>query len=133
LNPFYTDVARRAGHRCEYCHAPEGAFNFPFEVDHIVPSAASGPTETDNLALACRSCNAFKGSRVMGLDPESQAAISLFHPRHHAWEQHFAVKPETLEIVGQTPTGRATVVVLQMNVPAQLLARRQWKRLEMFP
>lgn len=37
MNPFYTLVADHAAHRCEYCHAPELVFNFPFEVEHIVP------------------------------------------------------------------------------------------------
>lgn len=27
MNPFYTLVADRAAHRCEYCHAPELVFN----------------------------------------------------------------------------------------------------------
>ena len=31
MNPHYPLVAERAGHRCEYCHAPEVIFNFPFE------------------------------------------------------------------------------------------------------
>jgi hypothetical protein len=34
MNSFYTLVADRAAHRCEYCHAPELVFNFPFEVEH---------------------------------------------------------------------------------------------------
>ena len=38
MNPNYPFVAERACHRCEYCHAPEAIFNFPFEVEHIVPS-----------------------------------------------------------------------------------------------
>lgn len=33
MNLHYTLVGRRAGHRCEYCHAPEAVFNFPFEVE----------------------------------------------------------------------------------------------------
>jgi hypothetical protein len=37
MNPFYTLVADRAAHQCEYCHAPELVFNFPFEVEHIIP------------------------------------------------------------------------------------------------
>jgi pyruvate-formate lyase-activating enzyme len=36
-HPQYTLVAKRAKHRCEYCHAPEIIFNLAFEVDHIVP------------------------------------------------------------------------------------------------
>ena len=36
MNRFYSEVAERAGHRCEYCRAPEVVFNFPFEVEHII-------------------------------------------------------------------------------------------------
>ena len=32
LNPLYFDIADRAEFRCEYCHAPQLAFNFAFEV-----------------------------------------------------------------------------------------------------
>ena len=39
MNPHYTQVALRAGHRCEYCHVPEAVFNLPLEVEHIVPVA----------------------------------------------------------------------------------------------
>jgi phenylacetate-coenzyme A ligase PaaK-like adenylate-forming protein len=31
MNPHYPQVALRAGHRCEYCHAPEAVFNLPLE------------------------------------------------------------------------------------------------------
>jgi hypothetical protein len=36
MNPRYVQVALRAEHRCEYCHAPEVVFNFPFEVEHVI-------------------------------------------------------------------------------------------------
>ncbi len=42
MNPRYVQVALRAGHRCEYCHAPEVVFNFPFEVEHIIPVSRCG-------------------------------------------------------------------------------------------
>ena len=29
INPHYPTVAQRAGHRCEYCRAPEAVFDFP--------------------------------------------------------------------------------------------------------
>ena len=133
MNPLYPDTARRAGHRCEYCHAPEAAFNFPFEVEHITPTASGGEVTSNNLALACRSCNAFKAVREIGTDSETQASVSLFHPRSDGWEDHFAIDPETLTVLGKTPTGRAAVITLQMNSSAQLLARQQWRRLELFP
>ena len=31
MNPLYPEVARRAGNRCEYCHAPQSVVNFEFE------------------------------------------------------------------------------------------------------
>lgn len=37
MNSRYALVSARAGHRCEYCHAPEAIFNFPFEVEHALP------------------------------------------------------------------------------------------------
>jgi 5-methylcytosine-specific restriction endonuclease McrA len=48
----YAFVAERAGHRCEYCLAPEALFNSPFDVDHVVPIAHGGGRSADNLALA---------------------------------------------------------------------------------
>ena len=68
MNPFYHLVADRACHRCEYCHAPELVFNFPFEVEHIIPTSRGGANVEINLALACRSCNLRKGIRL-GLFP----------------------------------------------------------------
>ncbi|MBC7854323.1 MAG: HNH endonuclease [Pirellulaceae bacterium] len=64
MNAAYAAVARRAEHRCEYCHAPEVVFNFPLEVEHIVPPQRGGSGELDNLALACRACNLFKSDKI---------------------------------------------------------------------
>lgn len=133
MNPLYVEVARRGGHRCEYCHAPEVVFNFPFEVEHITPVSSGGSDDLANLALACRSCNLHKATRVQGIDPESQEEVRLFHPRADRWEQQFQVDLESGEIVGRTPVGRTTVVCLEMNSPAQLIARSQWLRLGLFP
>ena len=68
MNQFYHLVADRAIHRCEYCHAPELVFNFPFEVEHIVPTSRGGTNAEINLALSCRSCNLRKGSRISEID-----------------------------------------------------------------
>lgn len=135
---WYGDVAPRAAHRCEYCRAPESVFNFPFEVEHVVPASQGGSDVETNLALACRSCNLRKSDQVRGVDPDSGGAdapaeVPLFNPRQDWWHQHFRVDRETAAIVGTTPTGRATVACLAMNSPSQLEARRQWMRLGLFP
>ena len=81
MNPNYPVVAERAGHRCEYCHAPEAVFNIPFEVEHITPLTKDGSDEASNWALACRSCNLNKSNHTDGFDPVTQKRVRLFHPR----------------------------------------------------
>jgi hypothetical protein len=133
MNPLYASVAERANYRCEYCRAPEEAFNFPFEVEHILPVSRGGSDNSDNLALACRACNTFKSAFETGLDTETQVQTSLFHPRRNSWEEHFQVESRTAEIVGLTATGRATVLRLQMNLPRQCTARLRWIQFGLFP
>jgi len=133
MSRHYPLVAARAGHRCEYCHAPEAVFNFPFEVEHIIPSSLGGGDEDANLALACRSCNVLKSASVTGIDPESQEEVRLYHPRNDSWEVHFHVEIETAEVRGHTAIGRATVLTMQINREAQRTARQQWMRLDLFP
>jgi hypothetical protein len=133
VNPRYPIVAERAGHRCEYCRAPEAIFNLPFEVEHIVPSSRGGPDDPTNLALACRACNLHKGDRIGGSDEESETEVPLFNPRADEWGRHFAVDGETGAIRSLTAVGRVTMVALQMNRPIQLAARLQWMRLGIYP
>ncbi len=133
MNPRYQGVASRAGHRCEYCHAPEAVFNFPFEVEHIIPVARGGDDATDNWALSCRSCNVRKWAHVDHVDATTGAVVKLFHPRRDLWQEHFSVDDETGSINGRTPTGRATIARLGMNGSAQRVARQLWIRLGLFP
>lgn len=62
MNSNYPQVAARAEHRCEYCHAPEIVFHFPFEVEHVIPTSKGRDDNAQNLALACRSCNLYKSN-----------------------------------------------------------------------
>jgi HNH endonuclease len=133
VNPLYPVVAERAVYRCEYCHAPEAVFNFPFEVEHIFPQAHGGSDDLENLALSCHACNLFKSDFETRKDEASQAEVALFHPRRDAWEQHFGVDAEGAAIFGITPVGRATVARLQLNRPRHITARRRWIQLGLFP
>ena len=133
MNPHYERVALRARHRCEYCHAPEIIFNFPFEIEHIIPVTLDGTNDNSNLALSCRSCNLYKSSHITGNDSETQTDVPLFNPRKNIWNQHFIVDPRNGEIIGLTKKGRATIDRLQMNRESQIIARKQWMLLELFP
>ncbi len=133
MNPHYPMAARRAGHRCEYCRAPEAVFNFPFEVEHILPTSCGGVDDEANLCLACRACNLRKSDRIAAFDALSREEVALFHPREQRWTDHFRVDVESGELQGTTPIGRATIASLDLNHPLQVMARSLWIRLRMFP
>ncbi len=133
MNLSYSQVALRAGHRCEYCHAPKVVFNFPFEVEHILPLSRGGTDTKNNLALACRSCNHHKAIRFGCVDPESHAVVRIFNPGYNRWGEHFQADPASGAIKGLTAIGRATIARLEMNNEPQKLARRQWVRFDLYP
>ncbi|NUM45546.1 MAG: HNH endonuclease [Anaerolineales bacterium] len=133
MNPHYTETAQRAQHRCEYCRAPESVFNFPFEVEHIQPLSLGGKDNSANQALACRSCNVYKGLHLQGVDPVTGKTVPLFHPRKDNWYTHFQFHEETGEIVGLTEIGRVTIIYLRANSRAQVIARKEWLRLGLYP
>ena len=70
-------VRDRAKNRCEYCRFPEAFAEVPFHVDHIIARQHGGPSELDNLALACCFCNRYKGPNLSGVDAESGLVHSL--------------------------------------------------------
>ena len=108
-------VRERADRRCEYCHADERWQFVAFTVDHVVPRSADGSDEATNLALACRNCNERRGNRSSAQDVETGEAVSIFNPRGDSWSNHFAWSPDRLLLVGLTPSGRATVELLDIN------------------
>jgi hypothetical protein len=133
MNRYYTAIAQRANHRCEYCQAPELIFNFPFEVEHIIPLSRQGENDEVNLALACRSCNLRKGTRISGIVPSSNIEVSFFHPRQDKWSEHFQVDTQSGKIMGMSSLGKVTVEYLEMNSASQVAARQLWIRLGLFP
>ncbi len=95
-------------------------------LDHIIPEAAGGLTVQENLWLACRRCNEFKGTQTHAYDPQTGDRVALFNPRWQAWNEHFAWSGDGTEILGLTACGRATVIALQMNNSEIVVTRRLW-------
>ena len=69
----------------------------------------------NNLALACAGCNGSKSIKVQAIDLLTKNTVRLFHPRQQAWDDHFIWNENLLEVLGITPTGRATVDALKLN------------------
>lgn len=118
-------VTEQAGHRCSYCRSPE-VVGIPMVVDHIIPLAAGGTSDIENLCLACYRCNEFKAARLDAPDPLTGEVVPLFNPSSHAWRDHFAWSEDGLRIVERTACGRATVEVLRLNNDWLVRARRIW-------
>lgn len=119
-------VRRDAGDRCGYCRSPQRYVLGPLEIDHIVPRARGGTDDEENLWLACRMCNGFKGSQSRARDPLSGRRVKLFDPRRQRWSRHFTWGDEATRIIGRTAPGRATVIALQLNHVIAVLVRREW-------
>lgn len=119
-------VAEQAKHRCGYCHTQESVVGMPLEIEHIIPLAAGGSSEEDNLWLACPRCNLYKRDRTHAVDVETGELAPLFDPRHQRWEDHFSWEQGGLTIAGLTPTGRATMAALQLNNAFVVRSRRVW-------
>lgn len=119
-------VAEQAKQRCGYCLTQAAIVGTPLTFDHIIPEAVGGPTTEANLWLACSLCNTYKGNRVMALDAETGVLVPLFNPRTQQWSEHFAWDDQGVQILGLTPTGRATVVALRLNNQYVVPSRRKW-------
>lgn len=116
-------VRDRAQGCCEYCRVEESDRFSTFHVDHIVSQKLGGTDDDSNLCLSCYKCNAYKGSHVAAIDPDTEDATKLYHPRLQVWDDHFRIN-EDATLTGLTPEGRATVIVLRMN-DTQRVRQRQ--------
>ena len=85
-------VVRRAGNRCEYCLLPQEASPLlTFHVEHIIAKQHLDEEVDDprSLALACNRCNAYKGTNLSSIDPQTRTLVLLYNPRGDLWQDHF--------------------------------------------
>jgi hypothetical protein len=116
-------VIARAANRCEYCQIPQAASEAKLHVEHILATQHLKDDSLDNLALSCPRCNFKKGPNLSGIDPLTRTVVQLFHPRHDRWSDHF--KWEGPLLLSSTPTGRATIALLDLNVGDRIRLRQQ--------
>ena len=120
-------VRRRAANRCEYCLLPQSAS--PLLTFHVEQVIAKQHVDDDiddpnALALACNRCNAYKGTNLSSIDPDTKSTVRLFNPRTDDWSSHFLLRGG--KINGISPLGRATVRLLNMNAPQRVELREEW-------
>jgi len=115
-------IAQRANGRCEYCQLPQKATLFKHEPDHIIPRQHGGDSSADNMALACRRCNRFKGPNIGSFDPETGDLVPFFNPRTQEWLDHFAFGGAI--ILALTPEARVTLKILRINAPDRVQERK---------
>jgi len=119
-------VRADANHQCGYCRSLQQYVLGMLEIEHIIPKAAGGSDDEDNLWLACRLCNVYKGTQTHAKDPVTNRKVKLFNPRQQQWKRHFAWTNDGSFISGLTATGRATVLALQLNNPYAIMVRQAW-------
>ena len=123
-------VRQRANDACEYCGLPQQASVLPHQIDHIIGRQHRGTDDVENLCLCCIRCNLKKGPNITSIDPMTHLVSALYHPRRHAWSEHFAVMEAM--IIGLTAEGRTTVELMEMNNEERVrlrgaLLRRGWR------
>ena len=119
-------IAAKARHRCGYCLTDQRVSGAQMHVEHIIPRARGGQSTESNLWLSCAWCNSFKGTKIEAVDPATGTSVALFNPRTQKWLQHFAWDNGGTQIIGLSPTGRATIEALKLNNPYIVPARRLW-------
>jgi hypothetical protein len=108
----------RAGYKCEYCRCQLSQRQY--ENEHVIPKTNGGTNDLENRAIACRECNSRKLTATRAWDALTCEWWPLFHPRKDSHAEHFCMKGG--DLVGRTPTGRATAALLFRSTP-QLIAR----------
>ena len=129
--PLRNLVAERAQSCCEYCHYPQEASMFAFEMEHIIAEKHGGKTVAENLALSCPYCNRAKGTDLGSIDPETGELTAFYNPRAERWSDHFSF--EGAQIIPLSAVGRVTVLILQMNAVDRLAERERLVVSGVFP
>lgn len=113
--PIRRMIFEQAGACCEYCRNQQRYSTAPFSVEHIVPVSGGGSNNPENLACACPACNAHKFTKTHAFDSLTRQTVPLFNPRAQVWEEHFTWDETFTQILGTSPSGRATAKALNMN------------------
>jgi hypothetical protein len=124
-------VAERADGLCEYCLIHRDDTFFGCEIEHVIAEKHGGLTTPENLALACMTCNRFKGSDIASLSERTAQLCRLFNPRTDRWSDHF--KLDGMVIRGLTDVGEVTAKLLGFNDLDRLAEREALIAVRRYP
>ncbi len=117
-------VSARANGLCEYCLLDIAASFYGAELDHVIAVKHGGPTEAENLAYTCQTCNRNKGSDICSINWQTGELVRLFNPRSDHWAGHFVL--EGAKIKPLTVIGEMTVRILDFNHQDRMQERQGW-------
>jgi HNH endonuclease len=100
---------------CQYCISQARYSSDPLSIEHTIPGSKGGTNDFTNLAVSCQGCNNLKYNHTDGIDPITGELAPLYHPQKDNWFEHFTWSQDFSQILGLTPTGRATITRLQLN------------------
>ena len=95
-----SNVFLRDLYTCAYC---EETFNSKeLTLDHVIPRAASGKTNWENIVTSCKACNYKKGSKLWkpkrnAFKPDYYSLIAHwknqpFHVGHESWHKYLGIE-----------------------------------------
>jgi hypothetical protein len=95
-----------------------------FHIERIMARQHGGDDTLSNLAPACPDCNAYQGPNLTSIDPKTGDIVALYNPRQLVgWSISSCMRGP--EILGPTPTGRATAKLPEMNEDRRVEMRRR--------
>ncbi len=122
-----------ANYRCGYCQTQERVSGVPLTIEHLFPVALGGTDDELNLWLSCRLCNEAKSMLIEAIDTITGGVAPLFNPRLQLWSQHFVWDSFNTQMLGLTPTGRATILTLDLNSTFRISSRILWVEAGLHP
>jgi hypothetical protein len=126
-------VRQQAHDQCGYCRISSSWVYASMEIDHILPRAAGGSDDEDNLWLSCPICNQYKHTQTQAVDPLTRRRVPLYNPRVQSWDEHFRWGRDQATIIGRTACGRATVKALRLNIEQAVQLRRGLVEIGAYP
>ena len=78
--PLARRIKARDSHRCIYCGATADSSGAHLHLDHIIPQSKGGADTSDNLVVACRSCNTTRKAMSLAEWSRFVAAAHNLHP-----------------------------------------------------